>query len=249
MLLEGRTVIVTGGASPRGIGKATARLLAEQGATVAILDLDGTAAGAAAAEIGARHRGYACDVADRRACDAAVRQAREELGPADGLLAFAGISRPTRFLDVSAEEYEQVMAVNVRGTMNICRAVVPDMIERRYGAIVTVGSIAAQRGGGVFGGAHYSASKGAVQCLAKAMARELAPHNIRVNAIAPGLVDTDIFEGALTDERKTAIAAEIPMQRLGRPEDIATVCAFLISDWAGYVTGVTMDINGGLHIH
>lgn len=249
MLLEGRTVMLTGGASPRGIGRATARLLAEQGARVAILDLDGDAAAAAAREIGERHKGYACDVSDRRACDAAVARAREALGPADGLLTFAGISRSTRFLDVSAEEYERVMAVNARGAWNICQAVAPDMVERRRGAIVTVGSIAAQRGGGVFGGAHYSASKGAAQSLAKALARELAPHGVRVNAIAPGLVDTDIFEGALTEERKAEIRTQIPLQRIGRPEDVAGVCAFLISDWAAYVTGTVIDINGGLHIH
>lgn len=249
MLLKDRVSIVTGGASVRGIGLATARALAAQGARVAIVDLNEEAAQRAAGQLGNGHRGYACDVSSHEQCRDVVAAIRADLGPADSLLAFAGISRSTRFLDVTPEEYESVMQVNLRGTMNICQAVVPGMIAKGGGSIVCVGSIAAQRGGGVFGGTHYSASKGGVQSLAKAMARELAPHRIRVNAIAPGLIETDIFEGKLTEARKTEIAATIPMGRVGQPSDVASACVFLASDWASYVTGVVLDINGGLHIH
>jgi NAD(P)-dependent dehydrogenase (short-subunit alcohol dehydrogenase family) len=249
MLLKDRVAIVTGGASVRGIGLATARALSAQGARVAIIDLNADAAQRAAKELGNGHRGYSCDVSSHEQCRQVVATIRAEMGAADSLLAFAGISRSTRFLDVTPEECETVMQVNLHGTMNICQAVVPGMIERGGGSIVCVGSIAAQRGGGVFGGTHYSASKGGVQGLAKAMARELAPHKIRVNAIAPGLIETDIFEGKLTEARKAEIAATIPLSRVGQPSDVANVCVFLASDWASYVTGVVLDINGGLHIH
>ncbi|HWA45869.1 MAG TPA: SDR family oxidoreductase [Hypericibacter adhaerens] len=249
MLLKDRVAIVTGAASPRGIGLATARALAAQGARIAILDLNEEAVQRAAGELGKGHRGYRCDVSSHEQCRKVVAAIQSDLGPVDSLLAFAGISRSTRFLDVTPEEYEAVMQANLRGTMNICQAVVPGMIEKGGGSIVCVGSIAAQRGGGVFGGTHYSASKGGVQSLAKAMARELAPRNIRVNAVAPGLIETDIFEGKLTETRKAEIAATIPMGRVGQPRDVADVCVFLVSDWASYVTGVVLDINGGLHIH
>jgi NAD(P)-dependent dehydrogenase (short-subunit alcohol dehydrogenase family) len=249
MLLKDRLAIVTGGASRRGIGLATARALAAEGARIAIVDLAGDAAQWAAGELGGGHRGYCCDIGDREEAHDVFAKIRSEMGNADALLAFAGISRSTRFLDVSGEEYDAVMHANLRGTMNACQAVVPAMIEKGGGSIVCVGSIAAQRGGGIFGGTHYSASKGGVQSLAKAMARELAPLHIRVNAIAPGLIDTDIFEGKLTEDRKREISATIPLGRVGQPADIASCCVFLVSDWAAYVTGIVLDVNGGLHIH
>ncbi|MBG0511011.1 SDR family oxidoreductase [Agrobacterium sp. MOPV5] len=248
-MLNGKIVIVTGGASPRGIGRATARLLAAQGAAVAIIDLDEGKAQEAAAELGDKHRGYGCDVTDPEACKTVIGRIESDFSDVFGILTFAGISRSTPFFDVSSDEFDAVMACNVKGTMNICQAAMPLLVRNGEGSIVLVGSIAAQRGGGIFGATHYSASKGAVQSLAKAMAREFGPKNIRVNAIAPGLIETDIFEGKLTEERKTDIAATIPMRRVGQPVDVAGVCAFLMSDWSNYVTGVTLDINGGLHIH
>lgn len=249
MLLKDRVAVVTGGGSTRGIGLATARALAAEGAKIAIIDLNADALKKAADSLGAGHRGYKCDVSKRGECHNAIAAITAEMGVPTALLAFAGISRSTRFLDVTAEEYEAVTSINLGGTMNICQAAVPGMIKAGGGSIVCVGSIAAQRGGGVFGGTHYSASKGGVQSLAKAMARELAPHKIRVNAVAPGLIDTDIFEGKLTEARKAEIAATIPLGRVGQPNDVASVCLFLISDWASYVTGAVLDINGGLHIH
>lgn len=248
-MLADKTIVITGAASPRGIGRATAKMLASLGATIAIIDLDEERSSAAARELGDRHRGYGCNVTDPEACVATMKRIEADLQTPYGLLTFAGISRSTRFLDVSPDEYDQVMACNVKGTMNVCQAAVPMMISRGEGAIVLVGSIAAQRGGGIFGGTHYSASKGAVQALAKAMARELGPKNIRVNAIAPGLIETDIFEGKLTEDRKSEVAATIPLLRVGQPVDVAGVCAFLVSEWGSYVTGVTLDVNGGLHIH
>ncbi len=249
MLLADKVAIITGAASVRGIGRATALRFAEAGARVAIVDLDADACAAAARAIGPQHRGYACNVADAAACRATVQRTLAEIGHADILVNYAGISQPDRLMEVTPERYDQVMSVNLRGTFNMCQAVVPHFRARRQGNIVCIGSVAAQRGGGLFGGPHYSASKGAVQSLAKSMARELGPDGIRVNAIAPGTIDTDIFEGKLSEERRKTIAAEVPLGRLGTADDVAKACLFLVSDLAGYITGTVLDVNGGLLIH
>lgn len=249
MLLENTVAVVTGGASPRGIGRATAKAMAAQGARIAIVDLDQGKAQEAAGAISTDHRGYGCDVRDLAQCRRTMDAIAADFGRIDSLLNFAGISRSTRFLEVSAEEYQSVMDINLRGTVNMCQVAIPHMIDRKKGAIICVGSIAAQRGGGVFGAAHYSASKGGVQSLAKALAREFGPKGIRVNALAPGLIETDIFEGKLTDERKAEIKTGIPLGRIDQPDDIAHACVYLCSDWASFVTGIVLDVNGGHHIH
>lgn len=248
-LLEDHVAVVTGAASRRGIGLATAKLLAAHGARVAVVDLRKGETAAAADMLGAQHRGYACDVGDADATRAAVARIRQDFNGIDSLLTFAGISRSTKVMDISTEEYETVMAVNVGGTMNMCRAVIPTMREAGRGSIVCIGSIAGLRGGGLFGSAHYSASKGAVHSLAKALARELGPDGIRVNAIAPGLIDTDIFQGKLTDEKRAEIIKTIPLGRVGEPSDVAHLALFLVSEWSSYITGGVLDVNGGAHIH
>ncbi|RVB34382.1 SDR family oxidoreductase, partial [Mesorhizobium sp. M7A.F.Ca.CA.004.05.1.1] len=129
------------------------------------------------------------------------------------------------------------------------QASVPSMIDRRTGAIVSIGSIAAQIGGGIFGGPHYSAAKGGIHSLTKSMARELAQHNIRVNAIAPGTIDTDIFGDKLTEDKRRDIVVNIPLGRLGTADDIAKACLFLVSDLSDYVTGLILDVNGGRFMH
>ncbi len=248
-LLAEKVAIITGAASLRGIGRATARRFAEAGARVAIIDVDAEASAAAARDIGPEHRGYGCDVSDAAACRRAVKQTLTDFGRLDILVNYAGVSQPDRLMEVTPERYALVMDVNVRGTFNMCQAVVPHLRAQRQGSIVTIGSVAAQRGGGLFGGPHYSASKGAVQSLAKSMARELGPDGIRVNAIAPGTIDTDIFQGKLSEERRKAIAAEVPLGRLGTADDVAKACLFLVSDLASYITGSVLDVNGGLLIH
>jgi NAD(P)-dependent dehydrogenase (short-subunit alcohol dehydrogenase family) len=248
VLLKDKVVMVTGGGSPNGMGKATARLFSEQGARLAIVDIQEALATEAASDIGADHHGYACDVSDHAACIALAAQVQQDFGRIDGLINFAGISRSTRFLEVTPREVQEVFDINLRGTMNICQAVVP-LMPGSGGSIVCIGSMAGQRGGGVFGGVHYSASKSGVHGMAKAMARELAPLKIRVNAIAPGLIQTDIFAGKLTDIDKTQIVATIPLGRIGLVEDVAHACLFLMSDWSSFVTGIVLDVNGGQHIH
>ena len=249
MLLEGKTAIITGAASPRGIGKATAQLFAEHGARVAIVDLAAADAQTAAADIGRQHRGYACDVRDKVGCAATVRQIIGDLGQVDVLVNNAAISRANPIMEISPEDYDEVMDVNLRGTLYMSQALIPHFRERRSGAIVCLASVAAQRGGGLFGGPHYAASKGGVLALAKSMARELAPDGIRANAIAPSMIDTDIFQGQLSAERREQVRQSIPMGRLGRAGDVAGVCLFLASDLSSYVTGAVIDVNGGSHIH
>ena len=172
-----------------------------------------------------------------------------DFGQIDILVNYAGVSQPDKLMEVTPANYDLVMNVNLRGTFNMCQAVVPHFRSRKQGNIVTVGSIAAQRGGGLFGGPHYSASKGAVQSLAKSMARELGPDGIRVNAISPGTIDTDIFQGKMTESMRSVIIGNIPLGRLGSADDVAKACLFLVSDLASYITGTVLDVNGGRLIH
>ncbi len=248
-LLEGRIAIVTGAASARGLGKATAQLFAEHGARVAILDLDGAAAAVAAADLGTGHIGLACDVTDRAACDGALQSVQDDLGPVDILVNNAGITQPLKIMDIAPENYEAVLDVNLRGTLYMSQAVIPQMRARGRGSIVNISSVSAQRGGGIFGGPHYSAAKAGILGLTKAMARELAPAGVRCNAVCPGFIATDITAGKLTEEMKAAILDGIPMGRAGEASDVAGCCLFLASDLSAYVTGSEVDVNGGSLIH
>jgi NAD(P)-dependent dehydrogenase (short-subunit alcohol dehydrogenase family) len=248
MLLKNRTAIITGAASPRGIGKATARRFVEEGARVAIFDLDADAASGAATSLGTGNIGLACDVRDPARCKAAVAEVIKHLGAVDILVNNAGVSQPDKLMEISQENFDLVIDVSLRGSLNMVQAVAPGMQSRRRGSIISIGSVAAQIGGGIFGGPHYSAAKGGVHSLTKSMARELAAFNIRANAIAPGTIDTDIFAGKLED-KKPGIVANIPLGRLGTPEDIANGCLYLASDLSSYVTGLILDINGGRFMH
>lgn len=248
-MLKNKTAIVTGAASVRGIGKATAKRFAAEGCRIAIFDLDADAAAEAAADIGGEHIGLSCDVRDLAVTKEAVGRVIEEFGHVDILVNNAGISQPDRILEVTQGNFDLVINSNLRGSLNMSQAVIPQMIERRSGAIVSIGSIAAQIGGGIFGGPHYSAAKGGIQSLTKSMARELAPHGIRVNAVAPGTIDTDIFGDKLTDDMKQMIVTNIPLGRLGTADDIAKGCLFLVSELASYVTGIILDVNGGRFMH
>jgi NAD(P)-dependent dehydrogenase (short-subunit alcohol dehydrogenase family) len=249
MLLTGKVAAISGAASPRGIGFATARLFAAHGAKVAILDLDGKAAEAAAAELGADHRGFACDVADPAACRAAAEQTLAAFGQVDALINNAGITQPVKTLEITPADLQRILEVNLNGVLYLSQAFIPHMRERRRGAIACMSSVSAQRGGGIFGGPHYSAAKAGVLGLAKAMARELGPDGIRVNCVTPGLIQTDITGGKLTDEMRREIIRGIPLGRLGNVEDVAGIYLFLASDLSAYVTGAVIDVNGGMLIH
>lgn len=249
MLMEKRVCVITGAASPRGIGLATARAFAAQGATAVILDLDADKSAAAADGMGNGHYGLACDVADRDACEQVVDTILKRSQRIDVLVNIAGITQPLKFMEITQDNYEAVTDVSLRGTLNMSQAVVPHMRSRQSGSIICMSSVSAQRGGGIFGGPHYSAAKGGVLGLSKAMARELGPDGIRVNSITPGLIDTDITEGKLTDDLRAEIKAGIPLGRLGEASDVANACLFLASDLSEYITGAVLDVNGGMLIH
>ncbi|MCU0986787.1 MAG: SDR family oxidoreductase [Acetobacteraceae bacterium] len=249
MLLANKTAVISGAASQRGIGLATAKLFAEQGARVAILDIDEAGAKAAAAAIGPQHIGLGCDVSDLASCKAAAEAAIAAFGHVDILINNAGITQPLKIMDIGPENWERVIDVNLTGVLYLSQAFIPHMRARKQGAIACMSSVSAQRGGGIFGGPHYSAAKAGVLGLAKAMARELGPDGIRVNCVTPGLIQTDITGGKLTPEMKDEIRKGIPLNRLGDAIDVARIYLFLACDLSSYVTGAVIDVNGGMLIH
>jgi len=248
-LLTGKVAVITGTAKASGIGLATARLFAEHGARVAMIDIDAAGLDAAGGELGRDHRTFACDVTERRQVVATADKISAEFGGIDILVNNAGVVFGTAFDDITEAEYDHVMGTNLRGNFMMAQAVVPSMRQRGGGAIVCISSIAGQNGGGVFGRSHYAAAKAGIMGLAKALGRELAADNIRANAIASGTIDNDFTDGRMTREIKDEIAARVPLGRLGTSEDIANACLFLASDLSTYVTGTVLDVNGGLHIH
>ena len=249
MLLENKVIMVTGAASPRGIGKATAKALAAHGAHVVVIDLRKEDAEAAAEVLGRAHLGLGCNVTDKSACVSAVDATLERYGRIDGLINNAGITQPVRTLEIGGKDFDAIVDVNLRGTLYMSQAVIPAMKAQTSGSIVCMSSVSAQRGGGIFGGPHYSAAKAGVLGLAKAMAREFGPDHIRVNSITPGLIQTDITGDKLTPDMRTEIIKGIPLGRLGDAADVANACLFLVSDLSTYLTGITLDVNGGMLIH
>jgi len=249
MLLKDKVAVITGGAGVNGLGFATARQMAEHGARVVILDLERAAPAAAASRLGGRHRGLVADVTDKAACDAAASEILNVYGRIDILVNNAGITQPVKTLDITGADYDRILDVSLRGSLYMSQATLPAMRAQRSGSIVCISSVSAQRGGGIFGGPHYSAAKAGVLGLARAMAREFGADGIRVNCITPGLIETDITQGKLTPERKAEIAEGIPLARLGKADDVAGACVFLASDLSGYCTGITLDVNGGMLIH
>ncbi|MBF6449351.1 3-oxoacyl-ACP reductase FabG [Nocardia elegans] len=244
--MSGRTAIVTGGAS--GIGGAIARRLAADGSPVAVFDVDGAAADLAAREIGeagGKAIGVAVDVSDRDAIDTGVQRVRAELGRPSILVNSAGITTSGPFLDITAQQWARVLAVNLTGTFDCCQAVLPDMVEQGWGRIVNISSSSVHSGAA--GMAAYVSSKSGVLGLTKVLALEFARKGITVNTIPPGFIDTPMMrataERGFIDVGKQIDAT--PVGRIGLPEDIAAACAFLVSEEAGYITGQVIGVNGG----
>ena len=249
MLLKDKVAVITGGAGPNGLGFATAKLMAEHGARVAVLDLERAEPAAAAAKLGKGHIGVVADVTDKASCDAAIAAVLKAFGRIDALVNNAGITQPRKTVDITNADYDAILDVSLRGTLLMSQAVIPQMQSQKSGSIICISSVSAQRGGGILGGPHYSAAKAGVLGLARAMARELGIDGVRVNCLTPGLIQTDIQKGKLSDERKVEIAEDDPARPSRRPADVAGACLYLASDLSSYCTGITLDVNGGMLIH
>lgn len=252
-LLKDRVAIVTGAASRRGIGREIAAAFARAGAGVAVTDVNEEGAaetvGGLETSDDAKHGAYLCDVTDGESVRSMVARVAEEIGAPSILVNNSGITQPKRLEEVSPEDYDAVLDVSLRGSFLASQAVAPHMRAAGRGSLIFISSVSAERGGGVFGGPHYSAAKAGMLGLMRSLARDLAPDGIRSNAVAPGFIDTDITAGKLTDEQRDAVRASIPLGREGTPADVAGVCLFLASDMSGYVTGEVVDVNGGMHIY
>ena len=240
--LHGSTAIVTGGVG--GIGAAIVRRLVDEGAAVVILDRASESSATRAAEMGAHF--LPVDLADRADTRAAVAQAVDLLGGVDVLVNCAGVFRLVPVLEITDAEWDRVMNINARGTLLTMQAVAPVMIERGGGRIVNLASMAAKAGGAME--AHYAASKSAVVALTRAAAIEWGGHGVTVNAICPGYVLTEMGAGTRTEEQVAQWTAKSPLGRLGVPDDVAGLVAYLATD-GGYVTGQALNVTGGMVMH
>ena len=245
-----RVAVVTGGAS--GIGLGVARGFLADGHDVALLDRDGAGAESAAADMqaaGVRVLAVEVDVADRQSVEAAFARVRAELGPVSILVTSAGIESFDPLLEITAEKWDRIIAVNLTGTFSCVQAAVPDMLAAGWGRIVTISSSSAQSGAPNM--AHYAASKGGVIALTKALAVDLARSGITVNTIPPSLVDTPMAraaEAAGDFPGVDVVGPMVPLGRAGTPADIAAACSFLCSESGSYITGQIIGVNGGMYI-
>lgn len=246
------TAYITGAASERGIGRTLAERLAADGWDLGLLDLADEPLQELAASLAERHGvqavGVGVDVADEASVDAAIGRLETGLPPVTALVNIAGISSPVPFVDLDLATWERVLRINATGTFLVTRRVVPGLIERRYGRVVNLGSTAMQNGGGTYSKSAYAASKGAVDAFSRAIALETAPYGVTVNVVAPATIDTDIMGGRITDDRKPQFLSQLPVGRLGTTGEVAALIEFLIGAEAGYITGATYNINGGIRI-
>jgi NAD(P)-dependent dehydrogenase (short-subunit alcohol dehydrogenase family) len=256
MLLEGKICIIAGATAPKGIGRATAHLFAEHGAQLVLADRTGSdqlAADFAAAVQTQTGRApsvlaVACDITDVDQCANLVARAEAEFGRIDVLVNSAGVVETRSLLDTTADELDAMIDVNLKGAFNLCQAVLRVFVRQQSGVIVNLASLAAQRGGGLVGGAHYASAKGGVLSLTRSIAREFGPQGIRANAICPAMAQTGMLDG-VSEAELNKICEAIPLRRLAKPSEVAGACLFLASDLSSFVTGATLDVNGGLHIH
>lgn len=240
--LEGKVALVTGGS--RGIGRGIAGALADAGARVAIVARDGERAAGAAEELsGEGHGGYACDVADPDQVQETVTAVERDLGPVDVLVNNAGITRDNILIRMKDEEFDEVIACNLKGAFNFTRAVSRGMMKRRDGAILNITSVVGLIGNA--GQANYAASKAGLVGLTKSVARELASRGVRCNAIAPGFIRTDMT-AELTEAQVAALRDQIPLGELGEASDIAGAARFLVGPGARYITGQVLAVDGGM---
>lgn len=240
-----KTAVVTGGS--RGIGLAIATKLAQGGANIAILYVGDESEGIKAKEellqYGTKVEQYFCDVSDFEASQKVVEKVIEEFGGIDFLINNAGITRDKLILNMEEKDFDAVIGVNLKGTFNMIKHTYKHFMKKRFGRIVSTSSIVGLNGNA--GQANYSASKAGIIGLTKSVAKELAGRGVTANAVAPGYIGTDMTN-VLSDKVKDAMKAQIPAKRIGTPEDVANVVAFLCSDEASYVTGEVIRVDGGL---
>lgn len=239
--LTGRTALVTG--STRGIGRAIAESFADAGARVAVVGRDQVKAAEAAAAIGATAQGFAADVGDPASIVALVEGVEKAFGQIDILVNNAGLTRDNILFRIKDDDWNTVLDANLRGAFLAIRAASRGMIKRRWGRIINIASIVGITGNK--GQANYAASKAGLIGLTKSVAKELGSRNVLVNAVAPGFIETDMT-AAMTPEARAALSGQIPLERLGSPRDIAGVVTFLASDYASYITGQTLVVDGGM---
>lgn len=239
--LAGRVALVTG--STRGIGRAIAGALASSGARVAVVGRNLDKATEVAREIGAEARGFACDVSDSASVTALVADVEAAFGGIDILVNNAGITRDNLVMRLKDEDWDAVMNANLRGAFVAIRAASRGMMKKRSGRIINMASVVGLNGNK--GQSNYSASKAGLIALTKSVAKELGSRNILVNAIAPGFIETEMTD-AMTPEARSALNGIIPLERLGKPDDIAAAVVFLASDHASYITGQVIVIDGGM---
>lgn len=250
MRFDGKVAIVTGSGSKKGIGRETALVLASRGANVVVGDMNYEGARDVVADIealGVQGLAVELNVTDEASIQAMVEKTLEKFGRIDILVNNAGITQPITTKDMTRADFQRIVDVNLVGTFLCSQAVMAPMAKNGYGRIVNVSSVSAKRGGGVYGGSHYSAAKAGVLGFSKALAREVIEDGITVNAVCPGLVATEIRVG-LSDERERAIWDTIPAKRPGTTKEVADVIMFLASEEAAYITGEDIDINGGSHM-
>ena len=239
--LSGKVALVTG--STRGIGRAIAETLAGAGARVAIVGRDLERAQVVAAEIGRDARGFACDVADTGQVTTLVADVEAAFGTLDILVNNAGLTKDNLIMRLKDDDWDAVIDANLRGAFATIRAASRGMMKRRSGRIINISSVVGVTGNR--GQANYAASKAGLIGLSKSVAKELASRNIQCNVVAPGFIATDMT-AALGDEQRKALEGQIPLERLGRPDDIASAVAFLASDHAAYITGQVLVVDGGM---
>lgn len=240
--LDDKIAFVTG--AGQGIGAGIATKLAAEGATVIVTDINADTAGKTAAGLGNGSIGLQVDVTDRGSVDTAVDQVIDRFGRIDVLVNNAGWDKVEPFLDSEPDTWDRVMAINLYGVLHTCKKILPLMVERESGSVVNLGSDAGRVGSS--GEAVYSAAKGGVISFSKTIAREMARSHINVNCVCPGPTDTALFASIGGEKLRAALQKAIPMRRLGQPEDLANLVAFLASDEAAFITGQTVSVSGGL---
>jgi len=243
---NGKNVLVTGAA--QGIGRSIALTLASCGANIAIIDMNVEGAGETKAEIeksGGKSMVFKADVSKLEMVQEVIAEVEASWGSIDILVNNAGIVSPKPFLETTQEEWDKIMAVNLKGVYNTCFAALPGMIGRKYGKIVNIASIAGKKGGGFFGNTIYGTSKAGVIALTKGIAREAGPYGINANAICPGPIETNMLSGC-SKENRERILQGVPLKKFGQPQDIANMVLFLASDFASHVTGEITDVDGGI---